>query len=139
MKKFRSSWKILNGVGKKIPLHFSNYTFQLYVDIITLFRLGRPLSPYLHQLFSLRIVSNCVKRSNLKTNKFIVANFHMRCLLISKMEKLPQYIRRNSSDYCQKLAANHAGLIYHGGFYYKTLHIELVSIGGSTLERSDII
>jgi len=83
---------------------------------------------------NLRIVSNCVKRSNLKTNKFIEANFHMRCLLISKMEKLPQYIRRNSSDYCQKLAANHAGLIYHGGFYYKTFHIELVSIGGSTLD-----
>ena len=50
------------------------------------------------------------------------------------MEKLPQYIRRNSSDYCQKLAANHAGLIYHGGFYYKTFHIEFVSIGGQSID-----
>ena len=63
----------------------------------------------------------------------------MRCLAISKMEKLPQYIRRNSSDYCQKLAANHAGLIYHGGFYYKTFHIEFVSIGCAHLKHAIMI
>jgi len=73
------------------------------------------------------VVSSCIKRSNrpCKTKKTIVADFHLRAMLVGRLQTLPDTIRFNRSDHCRKLTAQHDMLIQSGGYYYLIFHIEL--------------
>ena len=73
------------------------------------------------------ITASCFKRNNAtcKNKKSIIADIHMRCMLIADLKQLPESVVHSESDQLQKMVHNHDKLIKENGCYYMVFYIEL--------------
>ena len=73
------------------------------------------------------VTGSCFKRSNqtCKDKKTIIADIHMRCMLVAVLTDLPERVKLSEIEQLKKMTQNHEKLINEKGFYYLVFHIEM--------------